>query len=126
MNGDCFEVALHFAMNLRGDDDEYRVVHGWPIGQGPIAGLRHAHAWIERHDPIPANLPEHFARVGPDFFTVCIDRSNGKDVELPRTLYYGIGHIRPDECSYYTPAEAMALAVRSGHFGPWDGRPSGA
>lgn len=118
--GDCFEVALHFVMDRHFADDEYRVVHGWPIGQGKIAGVRHAHAWIERHDPIPANLPEHFQRIGPDFWVTVIDRSNGKDVELPRPLYYGIGHIRPEECRYYTATEAAALAVRTGHFGPWD------
>lgn len=113
--GDCFQAACQTVMNLR-DDDAYRVVHGWPIGQGDIAGRRHAHAWVERTDPRPPGTPPTF---GDEFFIACIDRFNGKDIELPRAWYYGVGHIRPEECRYYTVTEALALAVHHGHWGPW-------
>jgi hypothetical protein len=123
--GDCYDTALKYAAweVPAGDRDRYRVVHGHPIGQGEIAGLKHGHAWVERTDPVPDDLPEVFLRGAADLFTVVIDKSNGKDLEVPRSLYYGLGSIDRNECRYYEVAEAMRLAVRHGHWGPWEDKP---
>lgn len=116
--GDCFQQALYYAaFELpRAEWPNYRVVHGYPTGQGPIAGIVHVHAWVERMGEPPPGLPPGF---GPEVFIICIDRSNGKDLELPRVAYYAFGKIDPEQCHYYEVAEASRLACETGHFGPW-------
>ena len=119
--GDCYEAALHFAAwTVPVDErDAYRVVHGYPTVQGPIEGIVHGHAWVERTDPLPDDLPEIFADSAASLFTTVIDKSNGKDLEMPVALYYGYGSIYREECHYYTVEEAVRLALESGHYGPW-------
>jgi hypothetical protein len=119
--GDCYERAIHEALDIpAADRDHWRVVHGWPTGQGPIAGIKHGHAWLERTDPVPDDLPPNFRNVGAEFWITCVDRSNGKDVEWPRALFYGIGNIDPAECRYYEIVEAFEVMSEYHHYGPWD------
>ena len=135
-DGNCYEAALVFAAYSVPDDerDRYRVVHGFPIGQGPIEGLKHGHAWVERTDDmpnlssVPAEMAAHFTEMyerNPELLITVIDKSNGKDLEMSRTVYYGFGNIDRSECTYYKVDEAMRLAVRYGHWGPWGEEPSG-
>lgn len=118
-DGDCYEVALTYCINLRGDDrDRYRVCHGTPLGQGAIEGVRHGHAWVERTDVVTYPANGTFAAVDMPFVIV-IDESNGKQLELPQVLYYKIGHIDEHDVVRYTVDEALALALESETWGPW-------
>ena len=119
--GNCYESAIIEALLIpEAERDQYRLVHGSPMGQGKIAGVRHGHAWLERFDPVPDDLPKNWENVSPEFFVTCLDKSNGKDVEWPRPLYYGIGHIEADECIYFTIEQAFRMCSDYNHYGPWN------
>jgi hypothetical protein len=104
-DGDCYVVAYELVVD---HPDTYLLCHGWPTGQGPIAGLVHGHAWVEYET---------------DGYPIVVERSNGHDLELPADLYYAIGHINPDHIVRYTAQEARAAAVEHGTYGPWNGEP---
>jgi hypothetical protein len=101
--GDCFESALMFLALL---DTEVEagifLVHG--VVRHPDSGLRHVHAWVERHED--GRAPE------------VIDHANGLRYEGSAVTYYAIGGIT--QTVKYTPREARRLAVETEHFGPWD------
>lgn len=114
-DGDCFMAALVYGQSLSSEERAaHRVCHGEPLGQGPIEGVRHAHAWVERLDRL--KFPDLDRTVE---IVTCIDKSNGKDVAFPAELYYKVGDIDPDEVQRYTVPEASALAFEHGHWGPW-------
>jgi hypothetical protein len=117
--GDCYEAAIKAVWDIPEDEQwRYRVVHGYPTGQGKIAGVEHSHAWVERTDDVPPEAAEY--GFGPECFTSCIDKSNGKDIEVPRGLYYGIGNIDPARCLYYEVREACRMVIEYGHWGRWE------
>tara|TARA_Y100000034_G_scaffold119774_1_gene161892 strand:+ start:1482 stop:1916 length:435 start_codon:yes stop_codon:yes gene_type:complete len=118
--GDCFEAAGKYMMEkcqIEGCD--IVLVHGEVAGQGPLRGIRYGHAWVE------------------DSGTV-IDRSNGRNLQLPKTIYYSLGQIASADMSKwgkpefgqdvfsggnlhkYTWEEARKKILDSGHWGPWD------
>jgi hypothetical protein len=120
--GDCFIVALDFIVTLEDDamPDWHRLCHGTPVGQGPIAGQRIAHAWVERDFPATAagggpngDWPAMPAR------TIVIDLSNGAEVVMPREMYYRIGQIEEADVVRYTRREAIEHAVETMNYGPW-------
>jgi hypothetical protein len=100
--GDCFQAAARNMLN-RGDDD-MSLVHAYVSGQGKLQGRRFLHAWNEQGDTV-------------------IDNSNGRNIRLPREIYYAIGNIDPtDSAQYrrYDRQEAVRHMARSRHYGPWD------
>ena len=100
--GDCFEVAAKFMFDatMYGTKNlGLRLVHGEVTGQGAIDGVKFGHAWVE------------------DGGTV-IDKSNGKDLRLPKSLYYALGDI--SKTIEYTYEEMRQKLLESGHYGPWD------
>ena len=102
--GDCFEHAGRWAADH--PTSTAIICHGHPLGQGPIEGIRHAHAWIETEHPLLGWLVH--------------DRSNGKSIEdMPAALYYSAGRIDPARVRRYTVAEARSEMARTRHFGPW-------
>ena len=102
-NGNCF-CATAEALLLAPTGTQ--MVHG-EVSHSQIQGLRYAHAWVE------------FEAEG---ITWCRDVSNGKDVSLPRELYYHLGQIRdePGKLARYDRRQAARNMVESGHYGPWD------
>jgi hypothetical protein len=98
--GDCFTNAVKFIKLNPG----WVMVHGIPLGQGPIDGIRYGHAWCEIDHPM--------------FGTLLWDPSNPDATLAPAALYYFYGQI--EYRIRYTLAEAKALALRHGHMGPWD------
>ena len=96
--GDCFVVALQ---NVMVDKDLY-LCHGIVSGQGPLTGIRFAHAWNETQTGY------------------VIDQSNGNDVCMPRDAYYALGQINPDEVRYYNFDEMARKVVEYETYGPWD------
>lgn len=100
--GDCFEVAGKYVAGLGGTGRGSGVlVHGLVTGQGPVAGLRFGHAWVEIGDEV-------------------MDRSNGRNLRLPRAVYYATGKIDASSTFRYTPEQAREKMLDTGHYGPWD------
>jgi hypothetical protein len=99
LTGDCFEAALKFIQDPSVIEfpDDYRLVHG------NVAVLRQDeavnHAWIEENDVVY----EVSNRQGTAYFK--------------ETYYkqYQVTNIRS-----YTVPEALELAFKHGHSGPWD------
>ena len=134
MSGDCFQVAANLvvhgplALDLH-ERDEVRVVHGTPVGTGPVnGGKRYWHAWVEVTRR--SLIPEDVRRAHPELLTllseageletvVVIDRSNGRDLVLPRAAYYAIGGLSDERVWRFTVLEARREQRDRGHFGPW-------
>ena len=94
--GDCFEAAAKYVMD---EDSDAILVHGEVTGQGPIAGLKFGHAWAEKNGMV-------------------IDKSNGKDLELPEQLYYALGQV--SKTFKYTAKEMFKKIAKFKTWGPWD------
>jgi len=120
--GDCYEAAGKYIMDMCNDSGCHStLVHGEVAGQGPLAGVRYGHAWVEDGNTV-------------------IDKSNGRDLEMPKAIYYAIGQIAsPDMSKWGTPEgmqdpelfsggnlhkytweEAREKILEYGHWGPWD------
>ena len=102
-NGDCYEAAAKLLYAHRSCPG-IALVHGTVTGQGPIAGIRYGHAWIEIGD-------------------VVLDPSNGRFVCARKSAYYAAGEIA-GPVARYTFAEAARELIETGHYGPWEKRPS--
>lgn len=107
MPGDCYEAAMHYIMDhclgmgVEEPNHDLRLVHGEVAGQGPLEGTTFGHAWIEHGDTV-------------------IDTSNGRDIRMPRSLYYALGKIGElDNTHVYTPKEAAKACFEHQVYGPW-------
>lgn len=101
--GDCYEAAGRYMMDacLAGSEGLV-LVHGEVAGQGPMGGVTFGHAWVLDGDMV-------------------IDRSNGRDVRLPRAVYYALGQIdRLGNLHEYTWPEMRANILKYKTWGPWD------
>jgi hypothetical protein len=105
--GDCYEAAFKFIMdecNLEPKNEErYILVHAEVMGQGPLRGTTFGHAFVVKDNEL------------------VIDRSNGRNLELPAFLYYAIGQINNIGNEHkYTWSQARDKAMEIGTYGPWD------
>jgi len=104
--GDCYEAALKTMMRLctDGDPTRYRLVHAEIIGQGPIEGLRHGHAFV--------------VDVADD---LAIDESNGRNLRMDLGMYEALARIHvAGNWHVYTFKQACGWALDSGTYGPWE------
>jgi tRNA nucleotidyltransferase/poly(A) polymerase len=101
--GDCYEAAGRYMMNNCRVNSKcgMKLVHAEVTGQGEIEGLKYGHAFVL-----------------DDRGTV-IDRSNGRNIEMPKEIYYAIGHIGSN-VHEYTWDEARQKMLEFEHWGPWD------
>jgi hypothetical protein len=105
--GDCYEAALLFLMNDLGgifnDLDGYKLVHAEILGQGPIEGLHHGHAWVE-------------------FKGKAFDKSNGRNLVMDAKKYREMARVKEagNNVHEYTWPEAKRKCVETGIYGPWD------
>lgn len=76
-------------------------MHGIVTGQGPINGIEYGHAWVEDGDTVH-------------------DYSRGRDIQMPKMLYYAFGNIDESKQFRYTPEEMRKKILDTGHWGPWD------
>ena len=79
-------------------------MHAVVIGTGGEAeGIEYGHAWIEVGDMV-------------------FDQSNGRDMKVPKDMYYRIGQVSTEKGKMYryTEQEARKKMLDSGHYGPWD------
>ena len=104
-NGDCYEAAGKFMMDscqFGGDDCNLILVHGEVGGQGPLEGVTFGHAWVLDGNTV-------------------VDKSNGRDVQMPQPVYYAIGQIdNIGNVHQYTWPEARKQILDNGHWGPWE------
>ena len=103
--GDCYEANGKWFMenSLLGGKDMV-LVHGEVTGQGPLDGVKYGHAWVEDGDTV-------------------IDVSNGKNLRIPKVLYYALGNIE-DNVHKYKSSDFRRKIMKYGHWGPWDLRTS--
>ena len=104
--GNCYESALNVMMRMceEGDASHYRLVHAEIIGQGPIEGVRHGHAFV--------------IDVVKD---VAYDESNGRTVCWPMAVYAAVSRMHEaNNWHMYTRKEASRWALETGVYGPWE------
>jgi hypothetical protein len=113
--GDCYEV--HGKMMLKPSGRNFILVHAEVMGQGQLAGIPYGHCFL----------------INKMTGTVT-DRSNGRNIQMPKEIYYMLGKI--DQSEYwddtmgrvsrtpkifeYTQEEARDLMLETGTFGPWE------
>jgi hypothetical protein len=100
--GDCYQAAGEYMMMhyLSGNKNSKLVlVHAEVTGQGPISGIRHGHAYILNGNMV-------------------IDKSNKRDIEMPKEIYYAIGNIGKN-INHYSFEEFRDNVLKHGTWGPW-------
>lgn len=99
--GDCYEAnGRYFLSNL--GNKNLRLVHGEVTGQGGLAGVNYGHAWLEDGNTV-------------------IDVSNGRNLRLPKVVYYALGGIdRNDNYHVYDASKFRQRVTKHEHWGPWD------
>ena len=101
--GDCYEAAGRYMMEQcmsAGDGCKLVLVHAEVTGQGPIKGVRYGHAFVLDGNAV-------------------IDKSNGREFQMLKRLYYEIGKIG-DNVHEYSFEEFRNKILQHGHWGPWD------
>lgn len=104
--GNCYESALGVMYRLCTDGcpEQYRLVHAEIIGQGPIEGVAHGHAFV-------VDLVND----------IVYDESNGRHLRMDSGVYEALARISVHgNVCVYTWDEAVENAFESGHYGPWD------
>lgn len=114
--GDCFETAAALVFS----DPSLMLVHGRPVAQrggSATPGERFWHAWAEETQEFAELLSD-----ADDVYEVeyVIDKSNGRDISMPRESYYAIGKMSDEHVRRYTRDEARELMLEFKHYGPWD------
>ena len=97
--GDCYQAAGRLITAL--NDDKATLVHGMVNGQGDLEGKRFGHAWVETNGTV-------------------LDHSNGRKLEIPKSVYYALGGIDPKDNKYYSTEDALTWTLKSKHWGPWE------
>jgi len=106
-SGDCYTAAVRLMLELhaQGVSDEFILVHGEVIGQGPLDGVRYGHAWVLHVETV-----------------MVIDTSNSRRIEMPAQVYEAIGrHAETGPNRHeYTFRQMTKMMIATGHYGPWD------
>ena len=138
--GNCFDSAANLLTQLVADNPErsgdFKLVHGAPLGTGGEArDIRFHHAWVEEtvrktDDEIetiinnyPKNMREQVRRQLGSLLSEQVlvhDNSNGREVFMPREVYYSIGNIDGDLVQKYSLEEMSKKQRENKHYGPYD------
>ena len=138
--GNCFDSAANLLTQLVADNPErsgdFKLVHGAPLGTGGEAkDIRFHHAWVEEtvrktDDEIetiinnyPKNMREQVRRQLGGLLSEQVlvhDNSNGREVFMPREVYYSIGNIDGDLVQKYSLEEMSKKQRENKHYGPYD------
>lgn len=127
-NGDCFQSAVRVMFDVLNPEDrkKAKICQGVPMGQGQIAGVRFDHAWVEVTrktdfgDADPSDPQVKFMMERFPTQVIVYDYSNGKELQLPRELYYAIGQIDGDDVKRFSAEEAQTEMREKGFYGPWE------
>jgi hypothetical protein len=123
-NGNCYEVSAKIILDSKGSKPlrNPRLCHGTVCGQGPLEGAVFGHSWIEYEQTLP--IDEKFKETFPDApspsITIVLDRSNGKNLEIPAPLYYLTGKIDSVKVLRYNQDQTRKNILIHGHWGPWE------
>ncbi len=105
--GDCYEAAGRFMMSkgmMASDPTRYRLVHAEVAGQGGLEGVTYGHGFV---------LDLETDSV--------IDKSNGRNIRMPASVYYHLGKISTiNNVHEYTYSEMAKKITQYKHWGPWD------
>ena len=115
--GNCYEVHGRFMMDNFREAGEYILVHAEVMGQGQLAGAPYGHCFLIHKTTDMVH-----------------DLSNGRDLKMPRVIYYHLGKIdqsrywddelgrveRTPKIFEYTQREVMKWMSETGTFGPWE------
>jgi len=98
--GYCYKANADYLMKIYLTDRNTPIIlcHGNALGQGPIDGKRHGHAWLEINNSV-------------------MDFSNGRTVVMEKSKYYKIGYIK--YVHRYTAKEAAIMLLKHQNYGPW-------
>jgi hypothetical protein len=96
--GDCYKASFNLFLEMTSDSDAL-LVQGEATGQGAIKGVLFGHAWVESRGLV-------------------FDRSNGRDIIIPQSVYYAIGHI--NRVKKYNKAQVCKMIKKYGTYGPWE------
>lgn len=100
-NGDCYVVSYKYFNSNCFKNKNLRLVHGLVSGQGALKGIIYCHAWCEDGETIiDMTLPPKIQK------------------ELPKGLYYAIGHIKTT--FEYDYNQVNENAQKFGTYGPWE------
>lgn len=100
--GDCYLAAAKYLLDRGPENPELRLAHGEVCGQGPLSGVTYGHAWVLDGDMV-------------------IDRANGRDLRVPKALYYAIGGVdHLNNLHQYTFHETCEKLLTTKNYGPWD------
>ena len=99
--GDCYEVAGRYLMDngMFGGKTNLILAHGIVTGQGAIQGIKYDHAWIEDGEEV-------------------IDQSNGRNIKMPKDVYYALGQIT--DVKRYNIGNLRRMVTDHRHWGPWE------
>lgn len=98
--GDCYEVSGKYMMDQQFMGNRaLLLVHGIVTGQGRISGMEYDHAWIEDGDMV-------------------IDKSCGRDIHMPKAVYYALGNIQKTKTYNFEQFRNMISKYK--HWGPWE------
>ena len=101
--GDCYEAAYKYIMK-EGISRDLILVHAEVMGQGKIEGITYGHAFVVDNSS-----------------QIAIDKSNGRDIELPVSFYKMIGRIDDiNNLFEYTRIQALDKSLETGTYGPWE------
>lgn len=127
-DGDCFQSAVKVMFEVLTPEQRKnaKICHGVPMGQGRIEGIRFDHAWVEvttktdfgdadPNDPQVKLLMERFPTQ-----TVVYDYSNGRELQIPKELYYAIGQIDEESVKRFSAKQAQVEMTERGFYGPWE------
>ena len=111
--GDCFRVAVErMKAHFEAGSANVRLVHARILGQGPIDGVRHWHAWVEFDQELPFPGIER-----PVVSRRAEDRSNGKRVNMPVDLFRRIAD--PEQVREYDFDAMVDQLAAHMQYGPW-------
>ena len=104
--GDCYQAngSQILNQNFVGKGKKLILVHGIALLQ--TDGEPFGHCWLEDGSKV-------------------YDYSNGKNLEIPKKVYYQLGGIPVEGYKNYkyTFEEVRKKVVKTGHWGPWDSKP---
>lgn len=122
-DGDCFQAAAEMVL------EQWNMFSALPLIEGGVVvhgfprlsiepHLPHAHAWVEVEQELPGDKAA--------LLTVVYDYSNGKQTEMPKEMYYKIGHIDDGHLRRYSVADLKKMIIAHETYGPWHKGPEGA
>lgn len=100
-DGDCYQANGRKITDIliKGKGPMWKLVHGIVINQADHLPM--GHCWIENNEMV-------------------LDFSNGREIEMPKMLYYALGNIVESDCIKYTAEEVRHWILETGHWGPWE------